>query len=256
MDKFADKMAEGNAFARDHRFHEAEMAYCEAIQINPNEPSGHFNLAVSLSNLGVNPGEQESEFREAIRLDPSFSQAYKNLGKLMIEQDRFSEAERELHIAVDRNNLDPETRYLLGISLDEQNKDDEVVEEYRIAIYHEPNNIDAHFRLGILLGDFGRYPEAEHEFREVLRLNPTNSSAMFNLVITLQDQMMVPQEEKKLQEAVGAYPTDPSTHENLALFQDAIGKSKEARANWVKALELERRPHWTRFIKLRLKRVV
>jgi superkiller protein 3 len=253
MDRFVDKMAEGNAFARDHRFHEAEMAYREAIQINPNDPSAHFNLASMLSNQEENPEEVEREYREAIRLDPGFSQAYKYVGKLMIEQGRFSEAERELHLSVDRNRDDPETRYLLGIALDEQNKAAEAVDEYNIAIHHEPNNIDAHYRLGIVYGDLMQYKNAIREFREVLRLKPDNSSAWFFLVVALQDERLLPYEEDNLRGAVQAYPGDSAPLEALALFLDALNRRKEAREFWERALGVETRPYWIKHIKLRLK---
>jgi Flp pilus assembly protein TadD len=48
----------------------AESAFGKALELDPNEPSAHFNLGLLLSYAGRSE-EADREYREAIRCDPS-----------------------------------------------------------------------------------------------------------------------------------------------------------------------------------------
>uniref|UniRef100_T1J4V1 dolichyl-phosphate-mannose--protein mannosyltransferase n=1 Tax=Strigamia maritima TaxID=126957 RepID=T1J4V1_STRMM len=70
----------------------AETVALEALQILPDEPSLHFNLANALGKTG-RYSESERHFVEAIRLNPSTPSYYTNLGVLYHRWKKYTQAE-------------------------------------------------------------------------------------------------------------------------------------------------------------------
>jgi tetratricopeptide (TPR) repeat protein len=90
---------------------------------------------------------RENELREMIRVNPNDAEAHYNLGSLLMNLQRYDEAEKEL----------------------------------REAIKIDPNYVLAHFNLGVLLKNLQRYDEAEKELREAIRIDPSFAEAHYNL---------------------------------------------------------------------------
>lgn len=79
---------------------------------------------------------------------------------------------------------------------------------------------EAHFGEGVLLAGKGKHEEAEKEYREAIRLNPDYLGALRNLAVCL----------------------------------DLLGRAREARGHWERALTLEKNPDVGEFIRKRLAR--
>ena len=92
-----------------------------------------FNKGYSLTSLGLHD-EAIKEFREVLRINPSFTRAHHNLGILFKDKDLF----------------------------------DEAIKEYKEALRIAPGIAEAHYNLGILLKGKGLRDEAAKEFNEAL----------------------------------------------------------------------------------------
>ncbi len=105
---------------------EAQGAFNEAIQLNPDEILAHINLGNLLDQLGKKK-EAEKSYRKAISIDPKNVRAHYNLGLLFVEQGNLIEAEKEFTIALelDPNDADAiEQRNLVRDEIEEPQNDD------------------------------------------------------------------------------------------------------------------------------------
>ncbi len=157
----------GNVLMKQGRLHESEIAYLEAIKINPNFVEAFNNLgnvAKALNRLT----EAEQYYRQAIELRPDYAELYVNLGHLLKDSAKFSEAE----IAY-RNVLKIKPNYLKGYNdllllithndrhstefyTAEAKRYGQVVSENITPCFHLPieKNINKKLKIGFVSGDF------------------------------------------------------------------------------------------------------
>jgi tetratricopeptide (TPR) repeat protein len=67
--------------------------YRQALDLDPEDPQGHYNLAEMYYDTDDLSGA-ETECREALRLDPGFAYAYLTLGNIYLDQE---EPHKALH---------------------------------------------------------------------------------------------------------------------------------------------------------------
>src|ERR1041384_4192118 len=95
--------------------------------------------------------------------------------QLLLDQDRFDLAEKELRQEL---TLDPENAYaraLLATCLAEQERLPEAIAEAQAAVGLAPDFSFCHYVLGHVLFDAHRLKEAETAAKEAIRLNPENA---------------------------------------------------------------------------------
>lgn len=97
-----DHLNLGNVLFRQKRFEEAEAAFRQAIEQDPNYTAAYSNLGILLTQQGRFE-EAEVSFRQAIEKDPNAAVGYSNLGNLLTKQGRFEEAEVALRQAIEKN---------------------------------------------------------------------------------------------------------------------------------------------------------
>lgn len=120
-------------------------------------------------------------YREALRLDPNFAEAYNNLGYVLKEQHRFVEAKVMLETALRlRPDLGP-ARLNMGIVLHALHDDDQAEDALRRAARLMPGNPECHWRLGDLLFAVDRCEAAVTEYQAALQLEPQLPETRVNL---------------------------------------------------------------------------
>src|SRR5205085_4621038 len=76
----------------------AEPQYREAVRLDPDDPTPHYNLGVLLEEQH-RPEDAIHAYRQAILRDPDFADAHCNLGLLLESLGREQEAVRHLMAA-------------------------------------------------------------------------------------------------------------------------------------------------------------
>jgi tetratricopeptide (TPR) repeat protein len=115
-----DSFQKGLAALRENRMEDALAELTEAKREHPEDARIHNFLGIVLVRLGKNE-EAVSEYREAIRLDPQMEDAYRNLGFLEWNDHELEPARVALDRAVELSPNDSFAHYYLGrVLLDEQ----------------------------------------------------------------------------------------------------------------------------------------
>lgn len=115
-----DSFQRGLAALKENRMENALAELTEAKREHPDDPRIRNFLGIVLVGLGKNE-EAATEYREAIRLDPRMEDAYRNLGFLEWNEHQLEPARGALNKAVELSPKDSFAHYYLGrVLLDEQ----------------------------------------------------------------------------------------------------------------------------------------
>jgi tetratricopeptide (TPR) repeat protein len=89
-------------------------------------------------------------YEHAIDADSSFADAYVNLGRLLHQLGRLSEAEAVYRRGISRCESDALLRYNLGVLLDEMGRQQAALQAYREALALQDNLADCHYNIALL----------------------------------------------------------------------------------------------------------
>jgi O-antigen biosynthesis protein len=146
----------------------------------PQEPYPYLNIAKTLF-AEKRDAEAVSYLSRAVKLDPSFYEAYQLRGMIEFENGRLSSAEEHLKRAI---RIDPHAAdawALLGMVLVEQERPNAATHALKKALHLRPQHLLAHNSLGVLYEDMGMYREARKEYQAAIKLHPRFKPARANL---------------------------------------------------------------------------
>jgi Flp pilus assembly protein TadD len=164
----------------------AELLLRKNLEIKQDDPASWSSLGVVLSKQGRYP-EAEAAFRQAIQKDPNDVKAYSNLGNLLSgDPERYAEAEAAYRQAIEKDPYDVKTYSDLGLFFSENfERYAEAEVAFRQAIEKDPYDTTVYSYLGILLNKMERYAEAEAAYRQAIEKDPNYATAYNSLTILL-----------------------------------------------------------------------
>ena len=149
------------------KYRDAETLYRTTLSLNPESWMAHINLGKIRQEAahahGDDPAlltEAMQEFREAIRIEPSVSQAHNNLGTVLLALGQYDAAATEYREALRLRPGDAQVQYNLGLVLQRQGRPDEAIATIESSLATRPNDPSAHLALGDALQSAGRFDEA------------------------------------------------------------------------------------------------
>ena len=113
-----------------------------------------------------------SLIQRALSIDPLIPGAYDNVGQMLCEQGRLSEAEASHRHALAITPNSAEAHHHLGVILSRQARLDEAIDSCWRAIALKPDFAAAHNDLGIALKRQGRVEEAAESYRRAIAAQP------------------------------------------------------------------------------------
>jgi len=200
--------------------------------------------------------------------------------KLLIEQHRYKEAEKELLIQLTIEPNDPETLYLLSFLKSEDKKYEEAEQFIKSAIGINPSNPYLIYQYAIILNRQDKYQEAERHVREAIQINPQEADffALLSSIylnqknwqkaleyadkglelspdnlscLNLRSTALIKLDKKEesfktIEHALNYDPNNSSTHSNLGWGMLEKGDHKKALEHFRKALELNPRSEYAK----------
>jgi Flp pilus assembly protein TadD len=156
----------------------------------------HFQLAYVYTAL-KRTDDARAEYERTIALDPKMSEAYLNLGMMLLDKQDAAAAVAPLRKAVELLPAQSRPRYLLAVALDRSSDRAGAAESFEALLHLDPNDVTAidYLAWGALRN--GKPEEAEVRFRRALEVQPNAAEARRGLAQSLDAQ--------KKPEAAGAY---------------------------------------------------
>jgi len=181
----------------DKKNFEAAIAPLQkVIADQPEFAYAHFQLAYVYTAL-KKTAEARAEYSRTIAIDPKMSEAYLNLGMLLLDAQENAAAVPPLRKAAELLPSQSRPRYLLAVALDRSGDAAGAAESFDALLHLDPNEIAAIDYLGWAALRQGKPDEAEKRFRRALEVQPNAPEACRGLAQSLDAQ--------KKPEAVGAY---------------------------------------------------
>jgi Flp pilus assembly protein TadD/serine/threonine protein kinase len=250
--KLGDSLsAQGKNLGAETEYKEGERLAKLEIQLNPNSASAHDALGGAIFGQAYPVAQRaESEYREAVKLDPMNAFYHTDLGRALLNRSKYKEAEAEIREAI---RLEPNIAVNyddLGSALSLQNKDAEAEEAYRKAIGLDPTYPFYRRDLANSLDYQKKKEEAENEYKEVERLfkdrvqqEPNDAAYHMDLGSFLASRKNYPEAEVQFREAIRLESNESSYHGALATLYDYY-QNNPAAAEAEYREEVRLQPNW------------
>ena len=150
---------------------EAEQTYLAAAALEPRNPAPLNNLGNLLAETG-RATEALTYYQRAIEADPTYVQAHYNLAGLFVELKRFDEAIAAYQQALALAPQDLDTRLGLIGALNEAGRLTAAAGLAHETANGHPDSFEASYNAAVLLRATGRTNEAIRHFENARRLNP------------------------------------------------------------------------------------
>lgn len=118
---------------------------------------------------------------KAVQMQGNSPEGHICLGTVYIGTDDYSSAETQFHQAIDLDPSDDEAVRGLGAALAALGKPKQAEETYQRAVQLRPNFWVGYNMLGVFYFQVGRYADAETMFRQVMALSPDNYRGPSNI---------------------------------------------------------------------------
>jgi tetratricopeptide (TPR) repeat protein len=139
----------------------------------------HEQSGQNLSPAGSTPSIVDvNNLREVVKNYPKNVNAWIELGNILMDSERYSEAADSYQKALDLEPKNVDVRVDMGTCYRNMGNPDRAVEEYKKALQINPNHLNGHKNLGIVLAlDLKEGAEAKGELEKYLQLAPNAPDA-------------------------------------------------------------------------------
>ncbi len=158
----------------------------KVIAEEPNTAYAHFQLAYVFTAL-KRVDEARVEYERTIAIDPKLSEAYLDLGILLLDKDPRA-AVTPLSKAVEMRPSESRPRFLLGVAEERSGDFAKAFDSFEGAVRLDPRDFETIDHLGSLYLQMKRPADAETKFRGALELQPTDARALLGLAQSLDAQ--------------------------------------------------------------------
>src|SRR5260370_3531409 len=179
-----DLLDEAQRHIGGKEFEAAVAALQTVIAEQPEFAYAHFQLAYVYTALKKSD-EANAEYARTIAIDPKMSEAYLNLGILLLDKQEAAAAVAPLRKAVELLPAQSRPRYLLAVALDRSGDHAGPSESFEALLHLDPNDLTATAYLGWAALRPGKPDEAEPRFRRALEVQPNGTDARTGLAPTL-----------------------------------------------------------------------
>lgn len=143
-------------------------------------PEVYYNLSVVLKQKGHHDGSVKAA-KEALSLNPKYTDALNQLGQLAIDQGALDKAEVYLKEALEIESNHLEANNNLGVVQHRKGRDAEAIRAFEKALSIDSNSPEALNNLGGVYLSQGKYNKAEEVFKKAIHIRPSYFEGLINL---------------------------------------------------------------------------
>jgi len=225
-------------YARNRVWQDSITLWSDVLSKSPQSHRAHHNLGVVLMEQ-ERLTEALRHFSEALRIKPDYAIAHNNLGTALKEQGSLKEAISHFSEALRIRPDYAEAHNNLGTAFARQGKLNEAVDYFFKALRIKPDFADAHYNLGVALERQGRLKKAIRHFSVALRIKPDYAEAHNNLGTALARQGKLNEAVRHFSVALRIKPDYAKAHNNLGTALKELGSLNEAIRHFSVALRIK-----------------
>jgi tetratricopeptide (TPR) repeat protein len=138
-----------------------------AVETSPNLALAHLQMGTYAQQEMSDLDAAEKEYRRAIELNPKEHLVHNNLGVLLMNRKKWSEAKAEFLLELRYFPTEDKAHYNLGLVLRREGAMQDAVAEWKEALVHNPNHIDAMGELMTYYSQRGQQAEAAYYAKQL-----------------------------------------------------------------------------------------
>ena len=211
------------------RYDEAIKAYELAIKINPSFIDAYINLGSCLTIIGQVHLAIDI-YKRGLNVAPNSIDLLNKLGESLRSMSELDESHKVLSIAIGIDASSFKSWINLGLT-EEANKNlGQALLCYNKALETNSDNINALLHLGGACYKFNHYMAAESYFRDALAIESNNYTVINNLAVTLYSLGLFRESEYYSRQVIANNPDDANAYLNLANVLQSLARYEEAEA--------------------------
>lgn len=211
------------------RYGDAAIEFRNALRVDPRFVDAFYQLAqAELAQHNWHSAYVSLE--RTIALDPTRLDAQLDRGRLYLAARQFNNAEDDAQFILKRQPDYVAAYQLLGAALIGQQKPEKAVAAFTKVTQLRPNDPHAFANLALVEISLGRLPDAEQHLKEALAADPKSIQACVELANSYRLQNQAPQAEQVLREGITTNPAATPLYVELASLLSSEGKGNDADA--------------------------
>jgi len=196
---------EAKRYIDKNEFEEAITPLQKVIGEQPDSAYAHFQLAYVYTALKKS-SEARAEYERTIAIDPKMSEAYLDLGILLLDKDPAA-AVAPLTKAAELLPAQSRPHFLVGVALERSGNASAAATAFENAVALDPLDVDTLLHLGETYFALNRPANAEQKFRGAIERQPQEPRALLGLARSL-DQQKKPEAAEAYEQYLAAQPAD------------------------------------------------
>ncbi len=160
----------GVAFYNRKEFSKAIQAYQKVIELDPTYVEAYNNLGIIYQTMGDAKGAFEA-YQKATEINPRYGKGYNNLGLLFLVEGRYEEALEVFQKALAINSNNIESHINLGILFKKKGQGEKAIESYQKALAIDPLHRETHYNMALLYEHLENWELAISHYRQFIQLS-------------------------------------------------------------------------------------
>jgi len=197
-----------------------------------------FNVSGSFYKSNSQLDVAVTKFKQALTLKPNYTEVHYNLGVTLRELGHINEAIKSYKNALSIKNEHPDAHYNLGNALLSLKQYDDAIEHFKSAIVFNPKFAQAYNNLGILYKQLGKDLEAGKNFDKALAIKPDYAEAANDRGVIYQNSGDHESAIKYYQKSLEINPNLADAYNNIGLAEKELNNTDNAIKSFEKALSI------------------
>ena len=213
----------GVIYARQGKFNEALEYNKRVISVNVKDSEGYNNLGLCYKNLDQIEDSIYS-FKEAIRLNPSYADAYYNLSNVYEIQGEYNLSFEANLQAVTNKTKNIKAYTQLGVKMMARGRNEDALAALESGRTLAPNDSELGILYSTCLIRLDRCHEAKNWLNKMLKYDPNNSDVYTNLGHALMSEGNFSEAILALEKAISLNKNNAKAHFNLSQIKKYTAK--------------------------------
>ena len=161
----------GVHFYNQREFSKAIQAYQKVIELDPTYVEAYNNLGITYQMVG-DVDRASGAYQKATEMNPRYEKGYNNLGILLLLKGRYDEALEAFQKALAINSSNIESHINLGILFKKKGQWEKAVESYQRALAIDPLHRETHYNIALLYEQLENLELAISHYQQFIQLSP------------------------------------------------------------------------------------
>jgi Flp pilus assembly protein TadD len=160
----------GVTFYNQKNFSKAIQAYQKVIELDPTYVEAYNNLGIIYQMIG-DVDRASAAYQKSTEINPKYEKGYNNLGILLLLRGHYEEASETFQkaLAINANNI--ESHIYLGILFKKKGQWQEAIESYQRALAIDPLHGETHYNIALLYEQLEKFELAVSHYQQFIQLS-------------------------------------------------------------------------------------